>query len=334
MKKIITLIMSVVIGMSLVACSGKVDKNEVIMTVEGIDVTAGYYEKMLGLYKQSIESMYGPDVWEQEVEEGVKYKDKFKNIILQQIIDTEAVYASVKEKNLLPKEEEIEKSFKELKKSIDGDENYKKSLESIGIDDEFLKSQTERDLAWANYKSDFDKEVTISDEEIQKYYDENKKMFYRDEAKASHILISTLDENDKELSKEKKEEAKKKAEEILKKAKAGEEFAGLAEEHSQDPGSGAKGGDLGYFSKGEMVPEFEKAVFALKVGEISDLVESEYGYHIIKLTDRVEEQTSLEDNKDSIKETLLKEKFAASVEKLAKDAKVDKKKDLIDAIKF
>lgn len=329
-----TLIMSVVIGMSLVACSGKVDEKEVIMIVEGTEITAGYYEKMLGLYKQSIESMYGPDVWEQEVEEGVKYKDKFKTIILNQIIDTEAVYAKAKEKNLLPKEEEIEKSFKELKESVDGDENYKKSLQSIGIDDEFLKSQTEKDLTWQNYRTNFDKETTISDEEIKKYYEENKKMFYRDEAKASHILISTVDENDKELSKEKKEEAKKKAEEVLKKAKAGDEFAALAQEYSQDPGSTTKGGDLGYFSKGEMVKEFEESVFALEVGEISELVESKFGYHIIKLTDRVDEQTSLEDSKDSIKETLSKEKFVQDIQKLAKDAKIDKKQDLIDEIKF
>lgn len=334
MKKIMTLMMSVVLGISLIGCSSKADTNAVVMTVNGREVNAGYYQKMLGLYKQSIEQMYGSDVWEQEVEEGVKYKDKFKEIILQQIIDTEAVYAKAEELKILPSEEEVEKSYKELMDTLKADEEYMKNLEKVGIDEAFLKEQSKKDLTWQNYKANFDKTASVSDEEIQKYYDENKESFYRDEAKASHILISTLDENDKELSKEKKEEAKKKAEDILKRAKSGEEFATLAKEYSEDPGSASKGGDLGYFPKGQMVKEFEDAVFALKVGEISDIVESEYGYHIIKLTDRIDEQTTVEDNKDDIKAKLLEEKYTSSIKKLSEEAKVEKNQDVIDSIKF
>lgn len=326
--------MSVVLGVSLIGCSSKVDPNEIVMTVNGRDVNVGYYEKMLGLYKQSIQTMYGDGIWEQEIEEGVLYKDKFKEIIIQQIIDTEAVYAKAEELDLLPKDEDVEKSYKELMDSLKSDEEYMKNLEEIGIDEEFLKEQTIKDLTWQNYKNNFDEITTISDEDIQKYYNENKKSFYRDEAKASHILISTVDENNKELSKEKKEEAKKRAEDILKRAKEGEEFSKLASEYSEDPGSASKGGDLGYFKKGDMVKEFEDATFALKVDEISDLVESKFGYHIIKLTDRIDEQTTVEDNKDDIKKTLLDEKYTANIKKLSEDAKVEKKQDVIDAIKF
>lgn len=80
------------------------------------------------------------------------------------------------------------------------------------------------------------------------------------------------------------EATKQKAEEVLAKVKAGGKFADIAKEESQDPGSAENGGDLGYFGKGKMVPEFEKAAFALKVGQVSGLVKTTYGYHIIKVT--------------------------------------------------
>ena len=94
------------------------------------------------------------------------------------------------------------------------------------------------------------------------------------EVRASHILI-LKDTKD----------AKKQAESLLDQIKKGADFAALAKANSQDPGSAKNGGDLGYFAKGTMVPEFDKAVFTLKVGEISQVVESQFGYHIIKVTD-------------------------------------------------
>ena len=146
---------------------------------------------------------------------------------------------------------------------------------------------------------------------MQKYYDEHKKDYYKDEVKASHILISTVDDNGKQLSEAKKKEAKKKAEEVLKKAKSGEEFSELAKEYSDDQGSAENGGDLGYFTKGQMVQPFEEAAFSLKPGEISGIVESQYGYHIIKVYDKIDEQLPFNDVKDKIKNTLIEDKYIA-----------------------
>ncbi|MFT5366988.1 MAG: peptidyl-prolyl cis-trans isomerase SurA [Candidatus Latescibacterota bacterium] len=97
----------------------------------------------------------------------------------------------------------------------------------------------------------------------------------------SHIVVSPKPTGDKV------EKARKQAEELMARVKAGEDFAALAREYSEDPGSGSQGGDLGFFSRGTMVPEFEEAAFALKPGEVSDLVQTKYGFHIIR-TDELE----------------------------------------------
>ncbi|CEI71585.1 MULTISPECIES: peptidylprolyl isomerase [Romboutsia] len=334
MKKLMSVAVAMMVGLSVTACSNSPKGDGTVATVNGQKITVSEYETTLALYKQSVEAMYGKNVWDTEVEKGVKYRDKFKENILDQMINVEVVYEQAKKDNLLPTKEEVDKKYNELKKNIDSDKEYKKDMEKIGANDEFLRTQQEQDLAVQNYKEHFDKTIKISDEEMKKYYEDHKKDYYKDEVKASHILVSTQDKNGKPLSDEKKKEAKKKAEDLLKRAKSGEEFSELAKENSDDPGSAAQGGDLGYFSKGMMVPEFEKAAFNLKPGEISDIVESSFGYHIIKVTDKVNEQTPYNDVKDSIKTILLNEKFTEQVTKLTKEAKIEKNKDVLDKIKI
>lgn len=334
MKKLMSVAVAMMVGLSVTACSNSPKGDGTVATVNGQKITVSEYETTLALYKQSVEAMYGKSVWDTEVEKGVKYRDKFKENILDQMINIEVVYEQAKKDNLLPTKEEVDKKYNELKKNIDSDKEYKKDMEKIGANDEFLRTQQEQDLAVQNYKENFDKNTKISDEEMKKYYEEHKKDYYKDEVKASHILVSTQDKNGKPLSDEKKKEAKKKAEDLLKRAKSGEEFSELAKENSDDPGSAAQGGDLGYFSKGMMVPEFEKAAFNLKPGEISDIVESSFGYHIIKVTDKVNEQTPYDDVKDSIKTILLNEKFTEQVTKLTKEAKIEKNKDVLDKIRI
>ncbi|MCT8139492.1 peptidylprolyl isomerase [Anaerobacillus sp. CMMVII] len=115
------------------------------------------------------------------------------------------------------------------------------------------------------------------------------------------------------------------AEEVLEKLNQGEDFAELAQEYSIDPGSGANGGSLGSFERGRMVPEFEKAAFALEVGEISEPVQSDFGYHIIKVTDRKPFEMSLEEAKEDLQELLARRQARPLEEvqaELMKDAKI------------
>lgn len=334
MKKIIALAISFLLCISVVGCSSKSNNDDVVATVNGNEITVKQFESTLALYKESLESMYGSSIWDTEVEDGVKYRDKFKEIMLQQMIDIEAVSEQAKKDGLAPSKEDVDKAFEELKKNIDEDKDYKKSLEEKGIDDTYLRQQQEQDLIIQNYKENFEKNLKISDEEMKKYYEDNKKEYYKDEVKASHILISTVDENGKELSEAKKKEAKEKAEDVLKKAKSGEEFSELAKKYSDDTGSAAQGGDLGYFTKGQMVAEFENAAFNLKVGEISDIVETQFGYHIIKVYDKVDEQLPFDDVKDEIKNTLMEDKYIANIEEISKKAKVEKNDSVIKKVKF
>jgi peptidyl-prolyl cis-trans isomerase D len=121
--------------------------------------------------------------------------------------------------------------------------------------------------------------ISVPDSDIQRYYNDNIQQYQTPEqVKASHILLKT----------EGKDEAtvRKNAEEVLKEVKSGGDFAALARKYSEDEGSKANGGDLDYFGRGRMVPEFENVAFTLPPGQVSDLVKSQFGFHIIKVIDK------------------------------------------------
>lgn len=168
------------------------------------------------------------------------------------------------------------------------------------------------------------KNINISDEEIKKYYGNNLNKFKDPEkVKASHILIKV----DQDASEEAKNKSEAKAKEILAKAKKGEDFAALAKEFSEDAATGKNGGDIGFFQKGRMVKEFEDAAFKLKPGEVSDIVKTRFGYHIIKVQEKREEnQKTLSEVKSQIKETLsretLRDKLDEYTKKLYAESKV------------
>ena len=323
MKKIISMMMLVVLGVMTTACSSKGP----VAVVNGTEISLSDFEKTVATYKESVTQMYGDTMWEAEIGDGIKYKDELKKSILNQMIQEEVVYQEAKKENLEAKQSDVDSKFKQLKASIEKDKDYAKFLKDNNIDDEFLKTQLKKDLSIENYKNKFDKETEISEEAMKKYYEDNKSQFTEDKVRASHILISTVDKDGKELSPEKKKEAKKEAEEIYKKVKAGEDFATLAKEYSQDEYSAVNGGDLGFFEKGQMVPEFEAAAFGLKKGEVSEIVESQYGYHIIKVTDKVYKEETFDEAKSDIQKELLYQKYLEKVKELEASVKIEKNED-------
>jgi peptidyl-prolyl cis-trans isomerase C len=170
-----------------------------------------------------------------------------------------------------------------------------KQMRGRGSESEFKKALDARKMSVEQLRSDARVQLTIeklmetrvagaqaaSEEEARQFYDKNPDKFKQEVVRASHILLQANAKTQEPASKQ----ARARIDALLKRAKQGEDFATLAREHSQD-GSAAQGGDLGYFTRERMVPAFATVAFSLKPGEISDVVTTEFGYHIIKVVDR------------------------------------------------
>lgn len=330
MKKILSLVLSLMMVLSLVGCSSE---NKVVATVNGKEITLGNYERLLALNKSSMEAYYGSDIWSSEVEEGKTYEDTLREMVLESMTSSEVIYQQAEKEKVAPTDKEVQEQIDSFNQNIKDDEDYKKELKRMGIDDKFLKYQFARDIANQNLKTHYEDNTKVSESDMKKYYEDNKDDFYVDTVTASHILIKTQDDNGKELSDEEKSKAKKTAEEVLAKIKAGEDFAKLAKEYSQDS-SASNGGELGTFGRGQMVQEFEDASFSMKAGEVSDIVKTQYGYHIIKVTERVNKQESYDESKAAIKSTLLSEKYTEYIEGLVDKADIKEKEDIVKSAKI
>ncbi|MBN2857228.1 MAG: peptidylprolyl isomerase [Candidatus Delongbacteria bacterium] len=217
---------------------------------------------------------------------------------------------------------EIEHTISKIKSNFKTEEEFNDALSKTGDSIETLKERILKNLKLRNFvQKKFFEETTVSDDDAQKYYDEFPDRFNKpEEVRASHILFSEAD--------------KDKALEVHEKITEGQEnFEEHAKTHSVCP-SGRDGGDLGFFDRGKMVPEFERAAFATPVGEISDLVQSQFGYHIIKVTDKKEGgKYGFDDIKDSLKQSMansiVNNKIRKYAEKLREKAEIVIDKDIL-----
>ncbi|WP_300531148.1 peptidylprolyl isomerase [Peptacetobacter sp.] len=334
MKKLMTIVLAGLMSLSLVACKQK-DLNEAVADVNGTKITLGQYEFMLKMNKASVESTIGgAEGWEQKDQSGQTYKDKYKTLVLDQMINTELLAQNAEKEGIKVTDKEIQSSYNDLKTYVNSDEQIKKSAEDLGISDDFLKEQAKLSLLIQKSQEKFYSEEKVSDSEMKKYYDEHIDEYKKDEVEASHILIKTTDDQNKPLPEAEQKKAKEKAEKVLKEVKAGGDFAELAKKYSQDPGSAEQGGSLGTFGKGMMVKEFEDAAFGMEPGQVSNLVKTDFGYHIIKVTDRIKETTSFDEAKEGIKEEILKNKYGEKIAELQKKAKIEKFDKVIESAEF
>lgn len=295
----------------------KESKKDVIAVVNGTKISQSDFDREVGRYEQQM-AMMGQTPNPQQLSE-------IKEKVLNGLIDRELLYQESQKEGLKVSKSDVDERINALKQRFPSEEEFKKTIEKLGLSEAGLRSQFEQELA---VKALLDKKfagtIKITDQEMKKFYDDNPDYFKTPErVRASHILIK-VEPNASEADKAK---ARQKIEDIQKKLKKGEDFAALAKQYSECPSS-AKGGDLDYFQRGQMVGPFQDAAFAMKVGDVSDIVETQFGYHLIKVTDKKPAGTvSFEEAKDKIKSYLEQQKMAQEVEQyvaqLKKTAKIE-----------
>jgi len=184
------------------------------------------------------------------------------------------------------------------------EEAFKNYIETQGFTMDMVRQDIRDGLIFQAYLEQvIDPEIEVPDEVLREAYKEPVS------ASVRHILLSTQGQNSEE-----KAETRKKMEGILKRARSGEDFSELAKEYSEDPGSKERGGLYENFSRGQMVPAFDEAAFTEPVGSITDIVETQFGYHIIKILDRKSETRPFEEVRDSLRENELSSLRNAAIE--------------------
>ena len=254
-----------------------------------------------------------------------QFSELRKNL-LENLINMELLYQEAQKSGVTVEDAVVAEHIEKLKTQFGSEKEFKKALKKMNASEAALRAQSKKGLTVKKFvDKKIIQDVVASDKEVRAYYDSHPKSFRQPEqVKASHILIKA----EPEAKEEQKALARKKLKGIQKRLEKGEDFAALAKEYSEGP-SGAKGGDLGYFGRGQMVKPFEQVVFVLKPGEVSDIVETNFGYHLIKCVDKKSETTvAYEDIKEKLQQFLKqkkgREKMGSYIAKLKKKAKVER----------
>ncbi len=251
--------------------------------------------------------------------------------LLDELIVSQILNGKATEADKTKATESAEKFIAESRKSFPSEDKFieRLKLNKLNSVDELEKKLVAEAIPNLVLDREMKAQVTVTDADIKKFYSDNPSKFEQaEQVRASHILIGTRDADGKDLSDALKAEKRKTIEALLKRAKAGEDFAKLAKDNSEDPGSKDNGGEY-TFPRGQMVPEFEAAAFSLKkAGDISDVVTTSYGYHIIKLSEKISAKTiPLTEASDKIKEFLTRQQagklIPAYIEKVEKAANVE-----------
>jgi peptidyl-prolyl cis-trans isomerase C len=208
--------------------------------------------------------------------------------VLRSVIDQLVAYHLLAQESRARKipvgDQDIDARLAEIRKSFASEDAFKQGIAAQGLTPEHLREQARTSLEVAKViDAEITSKVAVQDSEVSTFYQQNLERFKQgDSVHASHILFGVA----QNATPEQKAEAKTKAQTTLKQVRGGADFAALARTQSQDRGSAERGGDLGFFPRGQMTPQFEDAAFKLKAGTVSAVVETPFGFHIIKVHER------------------------------------------------
>lgn len=282
------------------------DSKKVVATINGESITKAEVERVLERFKNQLPPDRIASV-EKQIIDGLIAQKLFLQFIKENKV-------AISDDALKTELDKVRDDIK-LNPGLQG-KSLEEVLESHGSNIEDLKRDITISLSLEKYFAD-----TVSDAKIKDYFEKNRQIYDGTEVKASHILVDTRNmQGEEDLAK-----AKQKIEKVkVEIAEGKKDFAKLAEEYSDCPSS-KKGGDLGYFArKGQMVEPFAEAAFALKVGEVSDVVTTQFGYHIIKVTDiKKGEEVDFNELKPEIKLDILKQNADSLLDRLKRQAKIE-----------
>jgi len=244
--------------------------------------------------------------------EAKKIENEIKNMIIEQLSVRLLLLDDAIKKGYSADDKEIEAQINAFKVKM-GQENFNDMLKKQNLTTDYIKGDIKKRIIVQKYLDDKVKGIKINDTVAEAYFNQNREKYRHPEMiRASHILLKT------------EEEAKK----VLKELKGGVDFAKLAEKYSIDPSAKYNKGDLNFFPRGVMVPEFERAAFSTSVGKISNIIKTRFGYHIIKVTEKREARdVKFAEIKDVIKKEMTSNKQKSlideTIKKLKEKAKID-----------
>ena len=262
------------------ASSNDLFANEVVCKGTGVEIKRGQVDRAFLQYRANA-SVRGEAVPEAK-------RAELEALLLDKLVVTELMMKRATEEDKAKAKTMAERISGDLRRQAGSDEAFKRQVTAMGFTVEELETQVlERAVCEHLVDRELRTKVTVTDEQVKQYYTENSGQMQRPETlRASHLLLSTRNPvTDQEYDDAKKKEKYQLMEKLLERARKGEDFAALVKQYSDDPGSRDKGGEY-TFQRGQMVPEFERAAFALNTNQISDIVTTRFGYHIIKLQGR------------------------------------------------
>ena len=245
----------------------------VVARVNGETITKADFERAV----QSLEGNAGGPVPPEQ-------RDRVFRSVLDDLVGYRLLSQEATTRKVTVADADVAAQLSKIQGQFPSAEAFAKVLGERKLTIEQLRADTRRDLIVAKLlRDEVETKAAVTPEQVNDFYTKNPAQFQQGErVRASHILISIPRGGDASA----KAQARTKAESVLKDVKSGKDFAALAKEHSQDPGSAVQGGDLGYFTQGQMVGPFNDAAFSLKPGATSELVETEFGFHIIRVVDK------------------------------------------------